>query len=54
MKESWKDIYQSFKAIEKDLNGDGEAITATIDRLYQDNKHDPNYRKAYNKWASGR
>ena len=53
MKESWEDVYQSFKTIEKELNGDGEAITATIDQLYRDNKGNPDYEKAYEKWASG-
>ena len=53
MKESWEDVYQSFKTIEKELNGDGEAITATIDQLYRDNKGNPDYEKAYKKWASG-
>lgn len=53
MKESWEEVYQSFKTIEKELNGDGEAITATIDQLYRDNKGNPDYEKAYKKWASG-
>ena len=53
MKESWEEVYQSFKTIEKELNGDGEAITATIDQLYRDNKGNPDYEKAYDKWASG-
>ncbi len=51
--ESWEKIYQSFKTIEKELNQDGEAVTAVIDKMYQDNKHDPDYQKAYDKWASG-
>lgn len=51
--ESWEKIYQSFKTIEKELNNDGEAVTAVIDKMYQDNKHDPDYQKAYDKWASG-
>ena len=38
MREAWEDIYDSFKKIEVDLKGDGEAITATIDKLYQGNK----------------
>jgi len=53
MKESWEEVYQSFKTIEKELKGDGEAITATIDQLYRDNKGNPDYEKAYKKWASG-
>lgn len=53
MKESWEEVYQSFKTIEKELNGDGEAITATIDQLYRDNKGNPDYEKAYKKWAAG-
>ena len=53
MKESWEEVYQSFKTIEKELNGDVEAITATIDQLYRDNKGNPDYEKAYKKWASG-
>lgn len=53
MKESWEEVYQSFKTIEKELNGDGEAITATVDQLYRDNKGNPDYEKAYKKWASG-
>lgn len=53
MTESWEKIYQSFKTIEKELNQDGEAVTAVIDKMYQDNKHDPDYQKAYDKWASG-
>ena len=48
-----EEIYQSFKTIEKELNQDGEAVTAVIDKMYQDNKHDPDYQKAYDKWASG-
>ena len=51
--ESWEKIYQSFKTIEKELNQDGEAVTAVIDKMYQDNKDDPDYQKAYDKWASG-
>ena len=50
--EPWEDIYKSFKDIEFQLNGDGEAITATIDRIYQDNKDNPDFEKAYQKWAS--
>ena len=50
--EPWEDIYKSFKDIEVQLNGDGEAITATIDRIYQDNKDNPDFEKAYQKWAS--
>lgn len=50
--EPWEDIYKSFKDIETQLKGDGEAITATIDKLYQDNKHNPDFKKAYDKWAS--
>lgn len=53
MKESWEEVYQSFKTIEKELKGDGEAITATVDQLYRDNKGNPDYEKAYKKWASG-
>lgn len=53
MTESWEKIYQSFKTIEKELNQDGEAVTAVIDKMYQDNKNDPDYQKAYDKWASG-
>ena len=53
MREAWEDIYDSFKKIETDLKGDGEAITATIDRLYNDNKSNPDFKKAYDKWASG-
>ena len=53
MREAWEDIYDSFKKIEVDLKGDGEAITATIDKLYQDNKGNPDFKKAYDKWASG-
>lgn len=52
MREAWEDIYDSFKKIEVDLKGDGEAITATIDKLYQDNKGNPDFKKAYDKWAS--
>ena len=51
-KERWKEIYQSFKNVEQELNGDGEAITAVIDRMYQDNRDDPDYKLAYDKWAS--
>ena len=51
--ESWEKIYQTFKTIEKELNQDGEAVTAVIDKMYQDNKDDPDYQKAYDKWASG-
>lgn len=51
-KERWEEIYDSFKTIEKELKGDGEAITATVDRLYNDNIDDPDYKKAYDKWAS--
>ena len=50
--EPWEDIYKSFKDIEVQLNGDGEAITATIDRIYQENKDNPDFEKAYQKWAS--
>lgn len=50
--ERWKEIYQSFKNVEQELDGDGEAITAVIDRMYQDNKDDPDYKLAYDKWAS--
>ncbi len=50
--ERWEQIYQSFKNVEKELNGDGEAVTAVIDRMYQDNKDDPDYKRAYDKWAS--
>ena len=50
--EPWEDIYKSFKDIEVQLNGDGEAITATIDRIYQENKDNPDLEKAYQKWAS--
>lgn len=53
MRESWEDIYDSFKKIENNLNDDGEAITATIDRIYQENKSNPDFKKAYDKWASG-
>lgn len=52
-KERWEQIYNSFKAIEKELDGDGEAITAAVDRLYNDNKDDPDYKKAYDRWGSG-
>lgn len=50
--EPWEDIYNSFKDIEVQLNGDGEAITATIDRIYNDNKGNPDFEKAYKKWAA--
>ena len=50
--ERWEEIYQSFKNVEQELDGDGEAITAVIDRMYQDNKDDPDYKRAYDKWAS--
>lgn len=50
--EPWEDIYNSFKDIEFQLNGDGEAITATIDRIYNDNKGNPDFEKAYKKWAA--
>ena len=50
--EPWEDIYNSFKDIEVQLNGDGEAITATIDRIYNDNKDNPDFEKAYKKWAA--
>ena len=49
----WQSIYDKFKQIEKDLNGDGEAITAVIDNMYNDNKGNPAYEKAYKKWADG-
>ena len=54
MQEAWEDIYKSFKDIETQLNGDGEAITATIDRLRDENKGNPDFEKAYDKWASGK
>ena len=53
MREPWEDIYDAFKQIEVDLKGDGEAITATIDRIRFENKGNPDYEKAYDKWASG-
>lgn len=53
MKESWESVFRSFETIEKELNGDGEAITAAIDQLYRDNKGNPDYEKAYKKWAEG-
>ena len=46
MQEAWEDIYKSFKDIETQLNGDGEAITATIDRLRDENKGNPDFEKA--------
>ena len=52
-KERWEEIYDSFKTVEKELNQDGEAVTAVVDQMYQDNKDDPDYKKAYDKWASG-
>lgn len=52
-KERWETIYNSFKTIEQELKGDGEAITATVTKLYNDNVSDPDYKKAYDKWASG-
>ena len=53
IKESCDSVFQTFKTIEKELNGDGEAITAAIDQLYRDNKGNPDYEKAYKKWAEG-
>ena len=49
----WKPIYDKFKQVEKDLNNDGEAVTAIIDKMYQDNKDDPAYQKAYQMWSDG-
>jgi rubrerythrin len=49
----WQSVYNKFKQIEKDLNGDGEAITAVIDNMYNDNKGNPAYETAYKKWADG-
>ena len=51
-KERWEEIYDSFKTVEKELNQDGEAVTAVVDQMYRDNKDDPDYKKAYDKWAS--
>lgn len=50
---NWQSIYNKFKQIEKDLNGDGEAITAVINNMYNDNKGNPAYETAYKKWADG-
>ena len=47
----WKPIYNKFKQIEKDLNNDGEAVTAVIDKMYLDNKDDPAYVKAFQVWS---
>lgn len=47
------EIYKSFKNIEKELNYDGEAVTAVVNKMYQDNKDDSEYKKAYDKWSSG-
>ncbi len=52
-KERWEQIYNSFKAVEQELNNDGEAVTAVVDKMYQDNKDDPDYKKAYDKWSCG-
>ncbi len=52
-KERWEEIYDSFKTVEKELNQDGEAVTAVVDQMYRDNKEDPDYQKAYDKWSSG-
>lgn len=52
--ESYNDVYNSFKEIENSLDGDGEAITSTIEKLYMDNKGNPDYEEAYNKWISER
>ena len=51
-KERWEEIYDSFKTVEKELNQDGEAVTAVITQMCKDNKGDPDYSKAYDKWAS--
>lgn len=51
--ESVEDIIARFKKYEKDLNGDGEAITAVVDQECRDNRSDPNYRIARQKWLYG-
>lgn len=51
--ESVEDIIARFKKYEKDLNGDGEAITAVVDQECRDNRSDPNYRIARQRWLYG-
>ena len=53
IEESWEDILTKFKKYEKDLNGDGEAITALVDQECRDNKGDPDYEIARKKWMYG-
>lgn len=53
VEESWEDILAKFKKYEKDLNGDGEAITALVDQECRDNKGDPDYEIARKKWMYG-
>ena len=48
--ESVEDIIARFKKYEKDLDGDGEAITAVVDQECRDNRSDPNYSIARRKW----
>lgn len=51
--ESVEDIIARFKKYERDLNGDGEAITAIVDKECSDNRSDPKYRIARRKWLYG-
>ena len=44
-------VFNKFVEIEKDLN-DGEAVTAVIDRMVADNKDNPTYEKAYQRWLN--
>ena len=51
LEEDYNEVYKSFKEIEKSLN-DGEAVTTTIEKMYNDNKGNPDYEEAYKKWSS--
>ena len=44
-------VFNKFVEIEKDLN-DGEAVTAVIDKMVADNKDNPTYEKAYQRWLN--